>query len=78
MSKWEDGGCSRSSSKAFFAVVISCKTPCKLKPKLLEILPFLFCTCVSGVEDVVIGNGHLEEEPKNVSVELSTLQPHMG
>ena len=72
MSKWKDGGC-RASSKAFLAVVVSYKAPCKLKPKLLELMPFLFCTCVSGVEDVGIGNGHLEEEPKNVSVELSTL-----
>ena len=24
-----------------------------------------------------IGNGHLKEEPKNISVELPTLHPHM-
>ena len=61
----------------FLAVVVSHKAPRKLQLKLLELSSFLFCTCVSGVEDVGIRNGHLEEEPKNISVELSTLQPHM-
>ena len=54
-------------------MVVSHKASRKLELKLLELLLLLFYMGVLGVEDVGIGNGYCED----VSVELSTFQPHM-